>query len=1086
MKMKRYRHVKSIYGLLLVIALVCSMVPALPSSVAYAAATNLLPTSLTLGGNIKVSSQNSTRTGLHIGDAITWTQGSNTVYSPTGSNLWAAIDLGSASKIEGLIFNTSTDDVNAKIRSSQYEVSYSNDASLWSSLSSTPSNSAITFSPTAAGWTSAAIVPTAAESGTVFNATYSWSLVDGKYTSNLTFSEPITARYLLVNYTLKPSVTGQLGIGLLQILPPVTLSSSSGTFYKTLQNPLSTQISLDANTSFTDITNGLYTLVQGTDYTIDADNVVTFSTTYLNGLSGNQQLSFHFSSSQGASSLPYALTVVEAADSSLSPQGAIYIGTSPSVISTTMNLNSNRFESISEGGATLSASNYTVSGTTVTFNPTFLNTLSRGAHAFTFTFNQGNPQTFMLTVSGNPPAANIDYRYWTLQEPLPGGAGQTSQALQAGYADPYFYIGADGSQVFMDTAVGGTTSGSAHPRSELREYDPVAGENALWLPTGANVMTNTVAVTKLGTLNGVGWTTIGQVFDNDTTTLLELEYGYDPARPNGNIRILYEPSGINSIGYQYLPIQIPLNQYFTYRLALNDGVLSVYLNGELIFNGQTASPNQVVPPTHRYYFKAGNYDQTATNGPVNYIPYTVVQFKAIDVYHGPTASDNADLSSLALSSGTLSPAFAADIGSYTSSVPYAVSSVTATPSADDSHAMITVNGKLAASGQASNAINLNVGSNVIPIVVTAENGDTKTYSVTVTRASDSDEGSSGGYTPPSSSDTKVTSTDGKLTLTAGKAGEVSLGREMIVTIPADASGKELTVTIEKVSDTLQQQLVAGQKEVLASSIYELLKNISENFGKPVTLSFTFDPSIVKADQKASVFYYDETKKVWVEVPGGKVSGNRISVEVNHFTKFAVFAVDQTAEKPTTDGKQEASFSDIAGHWAEASLKQAVSSGIVSGYPDGTFKPNHTVTRAEFAVMLMHGLKPQGDGDALAELTFKDSANIPSWAQKAIAQAVQAQIISGYEDSSFRPDVEITRAEMAVMIANALKLKVELNVATGFADDQDVPAWAKGAVAWLAEQKLVEGHDANEFAPTASTTRAEAVTVILNALAMKSK
>ncbi|MGG1552449.1 S-layer homology domain-containing protein [Paenibacillus ferrarius] len=1084
MKMKRYRHVKSIYGLLLVIALVCSIVPAMPSSVAYAAATNLLPASLTLGGNIKVSSQNSTRTGLHIGDAITWTQGSNTVYSPTGSNLWAAIDLGSASKIEGLIFNTSTDDVNAKIRSSQYEVSYSNDASLWSSLSSTPSNSAITFSPTAAGWTSAAIVPMAAESGTVSNATYSWSLVDGKYTTNLTFSEPITARYLLVNYTLKPSVTGQLGIGLLQILPPVTLSSSSGTFYKTLQNPLSTQISLDANTSFTDITNGLYTLVQGTDYTIDADNVVTFSTTYLNGLSGNQQLSFHFSSSQGGSSLPYALTVVEAADSSLSPQGAIYIGTSPSVISTTMNLNSNSFESISEGGATLSASNYTVSGTTVTFNPTFLNTLSKGAHAFTFTFNQGNPQTFMLTVSGNPPAANIDYRYWTLQEPLPGGAGQTSQALQGGYADPYFYIGADGSQVFMDTAVGGTTSGSAHPRSELREYDPVAGENALWLPTGTNVMTNTVAVTKLGTLNGVGWTTIGQVFDNDTTTLLELEYGYDPARPNGNIRILYEPSGINSIGYQYLPIQIPLNQYFTYRLALNDGVLSVYLNGELIFNGQTASPNQVVPPTHRYYFKAGNYDQTATNGPVNYIPYTVVQFKAIDVYHGPTASDNADLSSLALSSGTLSPAFAADIGSYSSSVPYAISSVTVKPSADDSHATITVNGKPAASGQTGSAINLNVGNNVISIVVTAENGETKTYTVTVTRASDSEGGGNGGgYTPPSSSDTKLTSTDGKLKLSAGKAGEVSLGAEMTVAIPADASGKELTVTIEKISDTLKQQLITGQKEALVSSIYELLKNISENFSKPVTLNFTFDPSIVKADQKASVFYYDEPKKVWVEVPGGKVSGNRISVEVDHFTKYAVFAADQ---KPATNEEQAVRFSDIAGHWAESKLKQAVVNGIVSGYPDGTFKPNHTVTRAEFAVMLMNGLKPQGDGDTLTELTFTDSVNIPSWAQKAIAQAAQAQIISGYDDGSFRPDAEITRAEMAVMIAIALKLKVEVNAATGFADDQAVPAWAKGAVVALAKQKLVEGQEANEFAPVAPTTRAEAVTVILNALAMKSK
>ncbi|WP_240416330.1 cadherin-like beta sandwich domain-containing protein [Paenibacillus periandrae] len=735
------RNSKSITGLILVIALVFSMFPTLPSSVAHAAVTNLLPSTLTLNGNIKASSQNSTRTAANIGNIITWTQGANTVYSASGSNLWVAIDLGSSSDIEGFNFHTTAIDTNTINRSSQYEVSYSNDispSSPWNKLSTTPSNSAITFSPTANGWTSAAVVPTNILTGTLANGTYSWSsdpsINSGYYTSNLTFTTPITARYILINYTLKPSATGQLGIGLLQIIPPVTLSSSSGIFYKTLQNTLSTQINLDTATSFTGITNGLYTLMQGTDYTFDANsNVVTFSNTYLSSLNGSYNLSFKFSSS----SLPYALTVAAAADSSLSSQGAIYIPASPSVISTTMSLNSNTFTNISKGATILTSEDYVKSGDTVTFNQSYLNTLSMGVHSFFFNFNQGNPQTYMLTISGKPPVANIDYRYWTLQEPLPGGAGQTSQALQAGYADPYFYVGADGSQVFMDTAVGGTTSGSAHPRSELREYDPIAGTDAGWLPVGANAMTNTVAVTTLGTSNGVGWTTIGQVFDTETTTLCELEYGYDPTRPNSNIRILYEPSGINSLGYQYLPIKIPLNQYFTYRMTLNDQVLSVYLNGALIFNGQTASPSQVIPPNHQYYFKAGNYDQTATNGNVNYVPYTVVQFKSISVYHAPTVSSNADLSSLTLSSGTLNPAFASGTPAYTSNVANGVSSITVTSSVYDSNAMVTVNGAPVISGQASSAINLNVGSNVIPIVVTALNGTTKTYSITVNRAAPS-------------------------------------------------------------------------------------------------------------------------------------------------------------------------------------------------------------------------------------------------------------------------------------------------------------------------------------------------------------
>jgi hypothetical protein len=149
----------------------------------------------------------------------------------------------------------------------------------------------------------------------------------------------------------------------------------------------------------------------------------------------------------------------------------------------------------------------------------------------------------------------------------------------------------------------------------------------------------------------------------------------------------------------------------------------------------------------------------------------------------------------------------------------------------------------------------------------------------------------------------------------------------------------------------------------------------------------------------------------------------------------------------------------------------VSSGIVSGYPDCTFKPGSSVTRAEFAVMLMNTLKPQVEG---AALTFTDKAKIGTWAQKAVAQAVQAGVINGYEDGTFRPDAEITRTEMAEMLAKALGQTVDTNATTGFADDKDIPAWAKGAVAAIKKLSLVEGKGNNEFAPDAKTTRVSKV------------
>jgi uncharacterized protein YjdB len=314
----------------------------------------------------------------------------------------------------------------------------------------------------------------------------------------------------------------------------------------------------------------------------------------------------------------------------------------------------------------------------------------------------------------------------------------------------------------------------------------------------------------------------------------------------------------------------------------------------------------------------------------------------------------------------------------------------------------------------------------------------------------------------------------KTSIPAGHSGELSLGNQVLITVPAQASDKDLLITIGKVVDT---QSLISKDDRLVSEVYEILKNVKENFKQPITLTLRFDPTAIQTNQKAAVFYYDEVKREWVEVTGGKIDGNQISVAVDHFTKFAVFAVSKAAETPASS----VNLKDISNHWAEKNIQEAVGKGIVNGYQDGTFRPNQSVTRAEFAVMLMNSLQPQGEG---ATLTFADTGDIGGWAQKAVAQAVQAGIVQGYEDGSFRPNAQITRAEMAVMLAKAAGLKVEATAETGFDDESEVPVWSKGAVAALKQQKLIEGKSGNEFAPAGLTTRAEAVTVLLKMLALK--
>jgi HSP20 family molecular chaperone IbpA len=121
-------------------------------------------------------------------------------------------------------------------------------------------------------------------------------------------------------------------------------------------------------------------------------------------------------------------------------------------------------------------------------------------------------------------------------------------------------------------------------------------------------------------------------------------------------------------------------------------------------------------------------DVTAQNGDVKTYSVVVTREK----------SNDATLSGLSLSSGSLSPDFAAGTTGYTATVGSEVAGITVTPIVNEEHAILTVNGTAIASGATSDEIPLNFGENTITINVTAQNGDVKTYTVLVTREKSSD------------------------------------------------------------------------------------------------------------------------------------------------------------------------------------------------------------------------------------------------------------------------------------------------------------------------------------------------------------
>lgn len=172
----------------------------------------------------------------------------------------------------------------------------------------------------------------------------------------------------------------------------------------------------------------------------------------------------------------------------------------------------------------------------------------------------------------------------------------------------------------------------------------------------------------------------------------------------------------------------------------------------------------------------------------------------------------------------------------------------------------------------------------------------------------------------------------------------------------------------------------------------------------------------------------------------------------------------------------AASSDIKGHWAESAITSWQDKGLISGYTDGTFKPDNSITRAEFASMVNKALGLTEKGD----VPFSDVKS-GSWYYDAISIAVKAGYCSGYEDGTFKPDATITRAEAAVMIALAKGLTQNTAAASGFADAANIPAWAKGYVGAVVSAGYMSGRPNGTFDATNTITRAEAVSSLDRAM-----
>lgn len=178
--------------------------------------------------------------------------------------------------------------------------------------------------------------------------------------------------------------------------------------------------------------------------------------------------------------------------------------------------------------------------------------------------------------------------------------------------------------------------------------------------------------------------------------------------------------------------------------------------------------------------------------------------------------------------------------------------------------------------------------------------------------------------------------------------------------------------------------------------------------------------------------------------------------------------------------QQAGAKDYEGHWAQATIQKWMDAGRVSGYPDGSYKPDANVTRAEF-VKLVNGTI---DYNAAGVLSYND-VTVNDWFYDYVGIAQEIGYISGYSADKFGPNDYITREQAASILARIQYLNGNAAAAGKFNDKNSISSWAVEAVGAASDAGFISGYSDGTFMPSKKLTRAEALTMLDN-MVSKSK
>lgn len=303
---------------------------------------------------------------------------------------------------------------------------------------------------------------------------------------------------------------------------------------------------------------------------------------------------------------------------------------------------------------------------------------------------------------------------------------------------------------------------------------------------------------------------------------------------------------------------------------------------------------------------------------------------------------------------------------------------------------------------------------------------------------------------------------------------VNIGIDTLKQLDAASAGGDIILRADKVDAlrSTEAKAAIGTRPAYDLSLVYLSGGketpITSLNGHTISVRLPYTPA--KGEQTGNLYavYVDDAGKVeWITRSSYDASLKAVVFETGH---FSVYGVGYKNPAPA--------FTDITGHWAADNILFAASRGLLSGTSDTTFSPGTGMTRGMFVTALgrLAGINP----DSYKTGKFTD-VKADAYYAPYVNWAAQTGIVTGVTATTFAPDTNINREQMAVIMKNyAAKLGYDLPQtlkAVTFADNANISSWAKDAVRAMQQAGILAGKNGNKFDPKGTATRAEVATVL---------